>query len=199
MRVKSEARRQAIMDVAADAFRERGFDSTSMSDVAARVGGSKATLYNYFCSKEALFAAVMMEAIKVQARPIVETFAGSVDLEAGLHRFVRDYTRLMLQPETLAMNRMCVAEGERCGFGAELFEAGPKILLTMIAERLQQAMDAGVLRRADSWRAAFHLKGLCEAGLIEQRLRGCRAQPSDIEIEQNADAAADTFLRAYRA
>jgi len=199
VRVKTEARRQAIMDVAADAFRERGFDATSMSDVAARLGGSKATLYNYFRSKEALFAAVMMEAVKAQARPIVETFAASSDVEAGLHRFAREYIRLMLQPDVLAMNRMCVAEGERCGFGAELFEAGPKILITMISERLQKAMDAGVLRQADPWRAAFHFKGLCGTGLVDMRLHGCRAQPSEAEIEESADAAADTFLRAYRA
>jgi hypothetical protein len=105
----------------------------------------------------------------------------------------------MLQPDVLAMNRMCVAEGERCGFGPELFEAGPKILLGMICERLQKAMDQGVLRQADPWRAALHLKGLSDAGLVDQRLRGCRAQPSEAEIDESAEAAADVFLRAYRA
>jgi transcriptional regulator, TetR family len=59
MRVKSEARRQAIVDVAKEAFSQQGFENTSMSEIASRVGGSKATLYNYFSSKAEIFAAVM--------------------------------------------------------------------------------------------------------------------------------------------
>ena len=59
MRVKSEARRQAIIDVAKEAFCRQGFEATSMSEIASRVGGSKATLYNYFRSKEEIFIAVM--------------------------------------------------------------------------------------------------------------------------------------------
>jgi AcrR family transcriptional regulator len=199
VRVKTEARRQAIMDVAAEAFRERGFDATSMSDVAARIGGSKATLYNYFCSKESLFAAVMMEAIREQARPIVETFAASDDIEAGVRRFMRDYIRFMLKPDTIAMNRMCVAEGERCGFGMQLYEAGPKLLFEKLARRIEKAMDAGEFRRADPERAACHLKGLADSGLVDRRLRGCCAQPTQAEIDAHAEAGAEAFLRAYRA
>lgn len=45
MRVKSEARRQAILDVAAEVFREHGFEHASMSEMTARLGGSKSTLY----------------------------------------------------------------------------------------------------------------------------------------------------------
>ena len=54
MRVKTEAKRQHIVDVAAQAFRELGFEGASMAEICARVGGSKATLYNYFASKEEL-------------------------------------------------------------------------------------------------------------------------------------------------
>ena len=61
MRVKSEERRQAILDVAREAFTQLGFENTTMSEIANRTGGSKATLYNYFSSKEELFAAVIDE------------------------------------------------------------------------------------------------------------------------------------------
>ena len=46
MRVKSEERRQAMVEVARQAFTELGFENTSMSEIANRLGGSKATLYN---------------------------------------------------------------------------------------------------------------------------------------------------------
>ena len=52
-------RRSAIMDCAEDIFLEEGFQAASMSAIAARLGGSKGTLYNYFESKEELYAAVI--------------------------------------------------------------------------------------------------------------------------------------------
>ena len=69
MRVKSEARRQAILDVAAEVFREHGFEHASMSEMTARLGGSKSTLYSYFASKEELF----LEVMHVNRHPIFST------------------------------------------------------------------------------------------------------------------------------
>ena len=43
-----DSRRQAIMDVAREVFMAEGFAEASMSAIAAQVGGSKGTLYNYF-------------------------------------------------------------------------------------------------------------------------------------------------------
>ncbi len=65
MRVKTEERRQAIIEKAREVFQEEGFDRASMSEIAARVGGSKATLYSYFKSKEELFVAVMKGSTEV--------------------------------------------------------------------------------------------------------------------------------------
>ena len=49
-----EAQRAAILDHAAEAFAERGYAACSMSDIAARSGASKARLYHYYESKEAM-------------------------------------------------------------------------------------------------------------------------------------------------
>lgn len=197
MRTKTEARRQAIIDTAAETFRERGFDATSMSEVAARLGGSKATLYNYFCSKEQLFAEVMLEQVRAQALPLVDALEKAEDLPAALHRLAPAYLRLMLQPQVLAVSRMCVAEGERCGFGRALYEEGPKPAWSRIAGRLERAMRAGELRQDEPWRAAMHLKGLMEAELVDHRLRGWCDAPAEAEIEAAAHAAVGAFLRAY--
>ncbi|MFT3998253.1 MAG: helix-turn-helix domain-containing protein, partial [Asticcacaulis sp.] len=56
-RPDKDTRREAILDVASRIFLEEGFDAASMSAIAARVGGSKGTLYNYFKNKEELFEA----------------------------------------------------------------------------------------------------------------------------------------------
>lgn len=197
MRTKSETRRQAIVETAAEAFRERGFDATSMSDIAARVGGSKATLYSYFPSKESLFVAVMHQSVKSQAQPMVEAFYAADDIGEALRRIAPEYIRLMLRPEIMSVTRLCVAEGERGGFGPALYAEGPKPSFQRLADRLEMAMDAGQLRRADPMTAAEHMLALCESGPVHNRMRGWIAPPSDAEIVRAAAAAADAFLRAY--
>jgi AcrR family transcriptional regulator len=198
LRVKTEARREAILAAAEEAFRERGFEAASMADVAARVGGSKATLYNYFSSKEQLFAAVMLKAAKAQAAPIFEQLRTTTDLETGLYSFGRAYLPFMLRPEILAINRMCAADGERTGVGRVVEEVGIKVAWGQVAERLRQAMDERVLRTAEPWQAAMHLKALLEAGIVDRRVRGCTVSTSSEEIETAVVNGVDVFLRGYR-
>jgi hypothetical protein len=49
-----DEKRQAILGAAAALFAERGFGGTSMSMIAEDAGGSKAWLYHYYESKEAI-------------------------------------------------------------------------------------------------------------------------------------------------
>src|SRR5271163_2815121 len=58
---KRDRRRELIMSVAREVFFEHGYAAASMSSIAARLGGSKGTLYNYFKNKEELFAAQVRE------------------------------------------------------------------------------------------------------------------------------------------
>src|SRR5580698_7433873 len=58
---RSDAKRRAILDVASEVFVAQGYAATSMSEIAARLGGSKGTLYNYFRSKEELFSAFIVD------------------------------------------------------------------------------------------------------------------------------------------
>ena len=52
---RKEERRQAIVAVARSAFFRGGYGGTTMSAIAAELGGSKATLWAYFRHKEDLF------------------------------------------------------------------------------------------------------------------------------------------------
>ena len=54
-----ESRRVEICRTAAQIFRDRGYDATSVSDIARALGMTKAGLYHYFESKEALLFEIM--------------------------------------------------------------------------------------------------------------------------------------------
>ena len=52
-------KRDIILDAATTAFRDEGYECTSMDRIAELAGASKRTVYNHFGSKEALFQAVV--------------------------------------------------------------------------------------------------------------------------------------------
>src|ERR1700722_19260332 len=82
---RGDAKRRAIIEVAREAFLARGYAATSMSEIAAKLGGSKGTLYNYFRSKEELFSAFIAETCQ---GPAVRLFESLPPIGEG--RGVRD-------------------------------------------------------------------------------------------------------------
>ncbi|MDP9183204.1 MAG: TetR/AcrR family transcriptional regulator, partial [Actinomycetota bacterium] len=58
---KTEARRAEILSTALDAFSVRGFQGSSLREIAEAVGLSQAGVLHHFSSKEALLAAVLAE------------------------------------------------------------------------------------------------------------------------------------------
>src|SRR6202165_537330 len=53
------ARREEIVRVAADVFRERGCEAATLNDIAERLGTDRASLYYYFASKDEVFQAMV--------------------------------------------------------------------------------------------------------------------------------------------
>lgn len=59
-----EARRDQILMAALELFSEKGYQNTSISDIANKASVSKGLLYNYFVGKEELLNAVVLFAFK---------------------------------------------------------------------------------------------------------------------------------------
>lgn len=78
------AQREAqILAVAEEVFAERGYQATTMEDVAERVGVTKPLIYEYFGSKEGLLAACINHA-RTQLREATVTSWQRVDADAPL-------------------------------------------------------------------------------------------------------------------
>jgi len=75
-RISAENRekvRRRLLETAAGHFAERGLDGTQVDAIAAGAGFAKGTVYNYFASKEELFAEVLAEG----CRAAVQRYANS--------------------------------------------------------------------------------------------------------------------------
>src|SRR5471032_323313 len=78
-----DLRRERIIQVARDVFYEVGYASASMSMISARLGGSKATLYAYFDSREALFEATIREQC-TEMQALMQAHIGTDDFRSTL-------------------------------------------------------------------------------------------------------------------
>lgn len=56
--------REAVLRTAIELFNRRGFDATSISDLATELGVTKSAVYHHFASKEALLSAALDEALE---------------------------------------------------------------------------------------------------------------------------------------
>jgi AcrR family transcriptional regulator len=59
MRMTGKQRREQLLDIGRSLFAEKGFDATSVEEIAQRAGVSKPVVYEHFGGKEGLYAVVV--------------------------------------------------------------------------------------------------------------------------------------------
>ena len=92
MRVRTDKRRNAIIEAATEIFAKVGYERASMSMIAERTGGSKTTLYGYFPSKEELFWAAMTGAMAEQGeKTLLLLDSANSDIASVLRKFGESY------------------------------------------------------------------------------------------------------------
>jgi AcrR family transcriptional regulator len=121
-RVAQEARRQAILKAALSEFAQHGFEAARLDDVAARAGVAKGTLYLYFRDKEALFEALVRDAVS----PLLEQMsrmAAVPDMppEQAIDAFFALFRKEVLGTERRLLLRLVIAEGPRFPAIAEFY------------------------------------------------------------------------------
>ena len=82
-------KRRAILGKAARLFADDGFDRVSMAVIAADCGVSKALLYHYYRSKDALLFDVIGEHLQILCEAVEEADQPDAEPEARLARLVR--------------------------------------------------------------------------------------------------------------
>ncbi|MES1200783.1 MAG: TetR/AcrR family transcriptional regulator [Pseudomonadota bacterium] len=169
-----------------------------MSAIAARVGGSKGTLYNYFTSKEDLFLACVSRVCEALREQMSSLAAEKGDVRETLTRLGRRYVEVVSSEEVVRRFRMIVAEAERAPELARAFyETGPAQGRALLAEYIERAMRQGDLVEADPLRAAGHFLSLCYNNLSKARLCGVEPAPDAATIEREVADGVRIFMAAY--
>lgn len=198
MRVKTEAKRESIIEVATKIFQEMGYERASMDAIATRMRGSKVTLYGYFASKQELFLAVAHQmAINQLAPAYDELVSGSDDLHQVLRRFGEKFLAFICSPEAIGAYRMVVAQAGHSDIGRCFFELGPKRGEEALAAFLQSEIDGGRMKNLDPSIAAIHLLALLGAESMQRTVMAVSPSPTSEQITLIVERAITVFMAAY--
>lgn len=191
-------RRDAILTVAKAYFLEHGYAGTTMSGIAAALGGSKGTLWNHFPSKEDLFSAVLDRVATAYRAQLSQILDPCGVLEPTLLRACRSLLDKVCSTEAIALHRLIYAESGRFPELSRIFfELAPRHTRALLADYISGAMDRGQLRRDDPADAARVLMALTMAGSHQQLMIGQITEPSSAQMQADVDLAVDLFLRGY--
>lgn len=198
----TERKRQAIVAAARGLFLERGFEGSTMDQVAAAAGASKVTVYAHFADKPSLFRAVVGSAIdeaEAGTSSLVERLGASTDLAADLRVFARRHLREVTQPHLVAMRRMIIAEAARFPeLARHWHRAAPERAHATLGTQLARLAERGMLDVPDPRLAAQHLNHLILSILLDEAMfTGRRTAFDRRTVHRHADEAVRIFLAAY--
>ncbi|MXO66087.1 TetR/AcrR family transcriptional regulator [Altericroceibacterium endophyticum] len=193
---RREEKRAKIVQVAQRHFTEHGFGNTTMSAIAADLGGSKTTLWSYFSSKEDLFAAALDDWID-RVKPVFDVQREGT-LQETLNRYGCEFLRQMLSPQIQTLFRLMIAEGQRFPkMGHIFYERAPLRRQKALACYLEWEMAEGNFRKVDGLRASAQFHHLCFYRLFMHSMWGLEPDTSPAAIRSEVEEAVEMFLFGY--
>lgn len=196
-------KRRQILAGAREVFSEMGFERTSVDQVAARAGVSKATVYNHFLDKKTLFVACFSEeadALRDGVRCKLLRSEPAGEIGPALQALGEHLLSLFLAPAIVALYRNTSAEVARFPeLGVLLFERGPAAMQAAVAEYLRRWHDVGALGIEDPQVAAVQFVQLCRGDLTCRSQFGLLPDPLEPAIVATVQRAVAVFLAAYAA
>ncbi|MEA2646993.1 MAG: TetR/AcrR family transcriptional regulator, mexJK operon transcriptional repressor [Chloroflexota bacterium] len=193
-----------IREAAAGLFLSRGYQGTSIDEVAARAGVSKQTIYTHFANKDDLFQDLVLGNAGRAEAFVSEMLAGieeAGDLEASLRELARTYVRFVIRPQVLQLRRLVIAEAARFpDLARAYYERVPARVYAAMAQLFARLSKAGRLRVDDPGAAAHHFAWLTLGQAMDQAMFGvAEADVAAGDLDRMADAAVAVFLAAYGA
>jgi AcrR family transcriptional regulator len=194
----SERKHLAIQEAGKSVFLRLGYGSASMDLIAAEAKVSKQTIYNHFHSKDALFKAIVTDMTMTLIAPLSVRDAPKSSPDRLLRTLGREFLTLMLEPSSLALYRLIVAESGRFPeLGGELYAAGAGALIRLLADYLAWETRNGRLSVAEPEHAAEQFIGMLSGRVQLRALLGVAANPGAEEVNGRVEHAVSSFLTLY--
>lgn len=190
--MSAKERREQIINVAASLFESDGYHSTSMEQIADKVGIVKASLYYYFDSKEQLLVELHEEMMSsLLERQTARVKADELNSAEILRETMRDILDLM---ESRPGRLRIFFEAYRAmpdPFRAEIIEQRRSYRQSVVAT-IKRGIERGEFRECDPELSALALLGMCNWSYQWYRSGG------RLRAEAIADEFWDLFISGLR-
>lgn len=131
-------RRRAFLETALNVFSERGYAGVNVNEIVQQTGGSLATLYAQFGSKDGLFVAVLEECNARFAAALCPVADPELPLAKGLQRIGEHYLHEALSARSRRFFRMiAAASGEFPDAARECLRVGPNRVAQIVADYIE--------------------------------------------------------------
>jgi AcrR family transcriptional regulator len=194
-------KRLAILEAASTVFAREGYAQAGVDAIAAEAGVAKATVYSHFGDKQNLLRESLMaeadRAAHANLEAVERLLEPGTDIRAALEDVAFTLLECFTDERSWALRRLVTAEVTQIPDLVDVF-------LTRAAARVNQALAdrllalsvAGYLSVADPAVAAEQFGSLLTGGMDGRTRFGTRKVP-EAELREVAQAAIDTFLRAF--
>jgi AcrR family transcriptional regulator len=159
--------RQEILRTAARLFQQRGYDATSMNDVAAALKLSKGGLYHHFQSKDEILYEIMNHAMEITQERVVNPVRGIADPEERLRALIRLHIEVVLSPRDREITVMLhenhplpPALRKRINARKKDYIHFLENLMAEVQKEVQKRVQKESIRRVSPRAAAFALLGM---------------------------------------
>ncbi|WP_019928941.1 TetR/AcrR family transcriptional regulator [Nocardia sp. BMG111209] len=195
--------RTAVATAATRLFLAKGYQGTSVDDIAAAARVSKRSVYNNFGDKQRLFTEIVLGATPTAADFTERLVAGlteAADVPAALRELARRHLATVAQPAVLRLRRLIILEAGRFPeLADEYFRRAPGRVIDALTGAFAALHERGALCAPDPRRAAEHYSYLVLGATLDTALFAPGAElPGPAELDRIADAGATAFLAAYR-
>lgn len=185
---KKEETRLKIIDIAMHMFRTRGFDATTMDQIAAEADVAKGTLYNYFPQKEAIISEYWQDSVKTTSAQIATMLHSLPDTKSRLKALFRKAAEWLKKQDviTSVYIRYRMQNIGDCEKNKSLRSGFEDILISLISV----GQEAGDIRNDVDVR---QLAGYLEMMYLLVCLRWL-ADPKSFPLEKNLTQMVDFYL-----
>ncbi len=198
-RRRAESRPEEILDAALEVFERDGFDAARVEDIAKTAELSKAGVYLYFDTKDAILRGLIEREVAPVARNLrAVAEAGVEDPAASLRMIAAALTQLASDRKKFAVPRIVLSVAGRypdiaAYYRENVVEQGLGAVKTL----LEAGIRRGLFRRCDADIAARMLLGpIFIHGFYTHFLHG---EPGPLSPEERVEAHMDILINGLRA
>lgn len=193
----TEQKRQDILDAAIKEFEVQGFVAARVSNIAKMANVSSRTFYKHFANKEALFEHIVEKVFGEIVEAPLTDYDPDVPLKRQLIQAVNDYIDMITGEAFLKLNRIMMSEFLRSPEIAKSSFENHTISDGSVQHIIEQAMEAGVLRKEEPFYAAHQLISQIKAYFCYPQFIVREDWPWGKERDEIIADCVDMFLKHY--